>query len=90
MNIPTINPQFIKTEQTHRKRTLHQIDLRREHCIEDQRERISHLAFTMESQVCGKLLTHHRRCSKIYVEALHDGFPLLHSTGKASRLDHEE
>ena len=44
MNNLIINPQFIGSQQTHRKRRLHRIDLRREHCIEDQRERESHLA----------------------------------------------
>ena len=42
-----INPQFTGSQQTHRKRRLHRIDLqehRREHCIEEQRERRSHLA----------------------------------------------
>ena len=42
-----INPQFIRSQQTHHKRRLHRIDLqehRGEHCIEDQRERRSHLA----------------------------------------------
>ena len=42
-----INSQFIGSQQTHRKKALHQIDLqehRGEHCIEDQRERISHIA----------------------------------------------
>ena len=37
-----INPQFIESRQTYRKRRLHRIDLqenRGEHCIEDQRER---------------------------------------------------
>ena len=41
-----INPQFIGSWQTHRKRVLHRIDLqehRGEHCIEDQREIRSHL-----------------------------------------------
>ena len=41
-----INPQFIGSQQTHRKRRLHRIDLQKhqgEHCIEDQRERRSHL-----------------------------------------------
>src|SRR6266536_3315584 len=35
-----INPQFIGSQQTHRKRRLHRIELqehRGEHCIEDQR-----------------------------------------------------
>ena len=42
-----INPQFIGSRQTHRKRVLHRIDLHEdyeEHGIEDQRERRSHLA----------------------------------------------
>ena len=42
-----INPQFIRSQQTHRKRRLHRIELQEhqgEHCIEDQRERESHLA----------------------------------------------
>ena len=42
-----INPQFIGSRQTHRKRRLHRIDLhenRGERCIEIQRERRSHLA----------------------------------------------
>ena len=44
-----INPQFIGSQQTHHKIRLHRIDLqehRREHCIEDQRERRSHLAIS--------------------------------------------
>ena len=41
-----INPQFIRSRQTHRKRVLHRIDLQehRELCIEIQKERRSHLA----------------------------------------------
>ena len=42
-----INPQFIISRQTHRKKVLHQIYLkehRGEHGIENQRERRSHLA----------------------------------------------
>ena len=42
-----INPQFITSRQTHRRRRLHRIDLqehRGEHGIENQRERRSHLA----------------------------------------------
>ena len=42
-----INPQFIRYQQMHRKRRLHRIDLQEhqgEHCIEDQRERRSHIA----------------------------------------------
>ena len=47
MNNLIINPQFIRSQQIHRKRRLHRIELqedRGEHCIEDQRERRSHLA----------------------------------------------
>ena len=42
-----INPQFIGSRETHRKRVLHRIDLHEDHgelCIEDPRERRSHLA----------------------------------------------
>ena len=42
-----INPQFIGSQQTHRNRRLHRIELQEdqgEHCIEDQIERRSHLA----------------------------------------------
>ena len=42
-----INPQFIGSRQTHHKRVLHRIDLQEhqgELCIENQRERRSHLA----------------------------------------------
>ena len=42
-----INSKFIVSEQTHRKKELHQIDLqedRGEHGIEIQKERRSHLA----------------------------------------------
>ena len=42
-----INPQFIGSQQTHRKRILHRIDLqehRGEHGIENQIERRSHIA----------------------------------------------
>ena len=42
-----INPQFTRSQQTHRKKGLHRIDLQEqqgEHCIENQKERRSHLA----------------------------------------------
>ena len=42
-----INPQFIRSQQTHHKRRLHRIELQEHrggHGIEDQRERRSHLA----------------------------------------------
>ena len=41
-----MNPQFIGSRQTHRKRILHEIELqehRGEHGIEDHRERRNHL-----------------------------------------------
>ena len=44
-----INSHFIGSQKTHRKKSLHQIDLqehRGEHCIENQKERRSHLATT--------------------------------------------
>ena len=47
MNIQIINPQFIGSQQTQHKNILHRIELQEhqgEHCIEDQRERRSHLA----------------------------------------------
>ena len=43
----TKNSNFIGSRQTHRKKSLHQIDLqeqRGEHCIENQKERRNHLA----------------------------------------------
>jgi hypothetical protein len=46
MNNLIINPQFIGSQQTHRKRRLHWIELQEDrgaHGIEDQRERKSHL-----------------------------------------------
>ena len=42
-----INLNFIGSQQTHHKKELHQIDLQEhqgEHCIEEQKERRSHLA----------------------------------------------
>ena len=42
-----INSQFIGSQQTHRKKRLHQIDLQEhqgEHCTEDQKGRRSNLA----------------------------------------------
>ena len=42
MNNLIINPQFIGSQKTHRRKGLHRIDLQ-EHCIEDQRERGRHL-----------------------------------------------
>ena len=47
MNNLIINPQFIESQQTHYKIILHQIEVqeyRGGHCIEDHRERRTHLA----------------------------------------------
>ena len=47
MNNLVINLQFTRSQQRHRKKELHRIDLqehRGEHCIEDQSERRTHLA----------------------------------------------
>ena len=46
MNNLIINPQSIRSQQTYRNRRLHVIELHGDHgelCIEDQRERRSHL-----------------------------------------------
>ena len=62
-----INPQFNGSQQTHRKRKLHRIDLHEDHgelSIEDPRERRSHLA-TNYGHVGLKWTTHEsldRRC----------------------------
>ena len=58
-----INSKFIGSQQTHRKRRLHRAELqelRGEHGIEDQRERISHLGTSYGPVGLWKLLTHHR------------------------------
>ena len=42
-----MNSQFIGSQQTHRKKELHRIELQEhqgEHCIEEHQERRSHLA----------------------------------------------
>ena len=39
-----INPQFIGSQQTHRKKSLHQIDLQETIVLRIKRERGSHLA----------------------------------------------
>ena len=78
-----INPQFIKSRQTHPKKVLHRIDLqehRGEHGIENQRERRSYLA-TSYGPV-GKLLTLHRRGNGVDVEALCDRIPLQQDAEK--------
>ena len=78
-----INPQFIGSRQTHRKRILHRIDLQEhqgEHGIENQRERRSHNNYG--PKVCGKLLTLHRTGNTLDVEALCDRIPLRPGAGK--------
>ena len=52
--------------------------------IKEREEAIQLLA--MDPQVCGKLLTHHRKGSKVDEEALHDRFPLRQSTGKGLQI----
>ena len=52
--------------------------------IKEIEEAIQLLA--MDPQVCGKLLTHHRKGSKVDVEALCDRFPLRQSTGKGLQM----
>ena len=68
-------PTIHRSQQTHRKRKLHRIDLhekRGELCIEIQRERRSHLANNYGPEGLRKLLTHHRRGYGVDVEALCD------------------
>ena len=80
-----VNPQFIGSQQTHRKRILHRIDLQEhqgEHGIENQRERRSHLANNYGPHVCGKLLTLHRTGNGVDVEALCDRIPLRQDAEK--------
>ena len=84
-----INPQFIGSRQTHRKRVLHRIDLqehRGELYIENQRERRSHLANNYGPEGCGKLLTLYRRGYGVDVEALRDRFPLRQIAGKGPKM----
>ena len=89
MNNLTKHPQFIGSQQTHHKRRLHRIELQedRENTvlkIKEREETIQLLA--MDAQVYGELLTHHRKGSKVDVEALRDRFPLRLSTGKGLQM----
>ena len=52
--------------------------------IKEREEAIQLLA--MDPQVCGKLLTHHRKGSKVDEEALRDRSPLRQSTGKGLQM----
>jgi hypothetical protein len=40
----------------------------------------------MDPKVCGKLLTHYRKGSKVDVEPLHDRFPLRQSAEKGIQM----
>ena len=40
----------------------------------------------MDPKVCGKLLTHHRRCYGVDVEALRDRIPLRQIAGKGPKM----
>ena len=85
-----------KGDQTHRKTRLHRIDLHEDHvelCIEDTRERRSHLATSYGPKVCGELLTHHRRGNGVDEEVLrvripppagHQNVPQMGSCGDRS------
>ena len=79
-----INPQFIGSRQTHHKRVLHRIDLqehRGELCIENQRERRSHLPISYR-----QLLTLHWKGNGVDVETLRDRIPLWQDAGKGSKM----
>jgi hypothetical protein len=52
--------------------------------IKEREEDISLLP--MDPKVCGKLLTHHRKGSKVDVEPLRDRFPLRQSTGEGLQM----
>jgi hypothetical protein len=41
----------------------------------------------MDPKVCGKLLTHHRKGSKVDVEPLRDRFPLRQITGEGPQME---
>ena len=78
-----INPQYIGSRQTHRKRRLHLIDLqehRGEHGIENQRERRIHLTTIYGPVGLSKLLMLHRKGNRVDVDALRDRIPLRQST----------
>ena len=84
-----INPQFIRSQQTHHKRILHRIDLqehRGEHGIENQRERRSHLANNYGPEGLCKLITLHRRGNGVDVEALRDRFLLRQDAEKGPKM----
>ena len=80
-----INPQIIGSQQMHRKRRLHRMDIQEhwgEHGIENEREKRSHLATSYGPIVCGKLLTLHRKGNGVDVEALRDRIPLRQDARK--------
>ena len=70
----------IPTNTSQKKHWIELQELQGEHCIEEHRERRSHLA-TNYGPVGLLLLTHHRKGSKGDVEPLRDQFPLRGSAG---------
>ena len=80
-----INPQFIGSRQTHRKKSyIEQISKKiEENFVLRSKEREEAIQLiTMDPKVCGKLLTHHRRGYGVDVEALRDRIPLRQIAGK--------
>ena len=80
-----INPQFIGSRQTYRivqisKNIEEKMVLR----IKEREEAIQLLA--MDPQVCGKLLTLHRRGNGVDVEALHGRIPLRRDAAKGRQM----
>ena len=84
-----INPQFIGSRQTHRKKNyIEQISKKIEQNFvlrSKEREEAIQL-ITMDPKVYGKLLTHHRRGYGVDVEALRDRFPLWRSAEKGPKM----
>ena len=84
-----INPQFIGSRQTHRKKYyIEQISKNiEENFVLRTKEREEAIQLiTMDPKVCGKLLTHHRRGYGVDVEALRDRFPLRQTAGKGPKM----
>ena len=84
-----INPQFIRSRQTHRKKYyIEQISKRiKENFVLRSKEREEDIQLiTMDPKVYGKLLTHHRRGYGVDVEALRDRPPLWQIAGKGPKM----
>ena len=84
-----INPQFIGSQQTHRKKNyIEQISKRiEENFVLRSKEREEAIwLITMDPKVLGKLLTHHRRGYGVDVEDLRDQCPLRRSAGKGPKM----